>query len=130
LCFIPGVGWVGCGAAAAGTAAVGLVCYLTGICQEVAEACYDAVDRMFNENGDSNRLKGPPKGYWPGDTGATEWGRRHGVPVRDAKDRFHKGIKPRSHTPGARDDLWVNPDTGDVVDASGDYAGNLGDDYN
>jgi len=71
-----------------------------------------------------------PPGYWPGDKGAIEWGKRNGVDPREAKDRFHKGIKPRCHTPGAKDNLATNPENGDVIDGNGDYAGNLGNDYN
>jgi hypothetical protein len=57
-----------------------------------------------------NMAKGNrPPGFWPGDKGAIEWGKRNGVDPREAKDRFHKGIKPRCHTPGARDDLSTNP---------------------
>lgn len=73
--------------------------------------------------------KAPKPGFWAGDKGAREWGRRHGVDPEEAGRRFHKGIKPKSHTPGARDDLWTNPETGEVIDANGDYAGNLGNDY-
>jgi hypothetical protein len=48
------------------------------------------------------------------------------VPVREAKDRFHKGVK--NNCPGAKptDVFGVNPDTGDVVDQNGDYVDNLG----
>jgi uncharacterized protein RhaS with RHS repeats len=78
-----------------------------------------------------NMAKGNrPPGFWPEDKGAIKWGKRNGVDPREAKDRFHKGIKPRCHTPGARDDLSTNPETGDVIDGNGDYVGNLGDDYN
>ena len=52
LCFIPGVGWVGCGAAAAGVAGVGLICYLTGACQDFAQACYDAFSSESGEDDD------------------------------------------------------------------------------
>lgn len=51
------------------------------------------------------------------------------MPKNKAKERFHRGIKANCPTPGATDDLSTNPETGDVLDANGDYAGNLGNDY-
>jgi RHS repeat-associated protein len=92
------------------------------LCEAVDEAVEGFLDPFLNK-------KAPRPGFWPGDRGAREWGRRHGVDADEAGRRFHKGIKPRSHTPGAQDDLWTNPDTGEVVDANGDYAGDLGSDY-
>jgi RHS repeat-associated protein len=68
-----------------------------------------------------------PPGFWPGDTGAAEWGRRIGIGAKAGKDRFHRGVK--ENCPGARgdDDFGVNPDTGEVVDPNGEPAGNLHD---
>jgi RHS repeat-associated protein len=53
-------------------------------------------------------------------------GRRNGVGVRDARNRFHRGVK--QHCPGSNptDAFGVNPDTGDVVDPAGEYVDNLG----
>jgi RHS repeat-associated protein len=70
--------------------------------------------------------KGLPQGYWPGDRGAEEWGRRNGVDPRQARGRFH-GIKQRCPGSKPRDKFGVNPDTGDVIDTEGEDAGNLGD---
>jgi YD repeat-containing protein len=69
---------------------------------------------------------GYPPGYWPGDRGAQEWGRRYGVGAAEGKRRFHD-LKGR--TPGSRpnDNYGVNPGTGDVVDPNGDSVGNLED---
>ena len=44
LCFIPGVGWVSCAAAAAGTAAAAGLCYLTGACEAAGRALSDFYD--------------------------------------------------------------------------------------
>lgn len=68
-----------------------------------------------------------PPGFWPGDSGAAEWGRRNGVGANEGKRRFHRGVK--EHTPGARGDhdFGVNPSTGEVVDPNGEPAGNLND---
>jgi RHS repeat-associated protein len=67
-----------------------------------------------------------PPGFWPGDKGAEEWGRRHDVDPDEARGDFHdiKGDDPMS---GATDKYGVNPNTGDVVDPKGDPIGNLGD---
>jgi RHS repeat-associated protein len=76
------------------------------------------------------RLTEPPPGYWPGDKGAKEWGRRNAdVGPTEAGRRFHRGIKGRDNQSHASDDYWTNPDTGDVIDPAGDYSGNLADDY-
>jgi hypothetical protein len=71
--------------------------------------------------------KGLPPGYWPSPAGAAEWGRRNGVEVRDARNRFCRGVK--QHCPGSKptDVFGVNPDTGDVVDPAGEVVDNLGD---
>jgi RHS repeat-associated protein len=69
--------------------------------------------------------KGYPPGYLPGDQGAIEWGARNGIPPREAKNRFHdlKGAIGA----GAKENMGVNPETGDVVDGNGEPAGNLFD---
>jgi RHS repeat-associated protein len=67
-----------------------------------------------------------PPGYWLGDKGAAEWGRRNDVGTREGKGRFH-GIKQGCPGSKATDDFGVNPETGDVVDPAGDVVGNLGD---
>lgn len=65
-------------------------------------------------------------GYWPADKGAAEWGRRNGFGARNGKGRFH-GIK--QSCPGSKptDDYGVNPETGDVIDPTGEVIGNLWD---
>ncbi|GAB2665385.1 RHS repeat domain-containing protein [Arenimonas aestuarii] len=68
-----------------------------------------------------------PPGFWPGDAGAAEWGKRNGVGEKEGKDKFHRGVK--EHTPGARGDhdFGVNPKTGEVIDQNGEPVGNLND---
>jgi RHS repeat-associated protein len=67
-----------------------------------------------------------PPGYWPGDKGAAEWGRREGIGADAGRRRFHRA---KQSCPGSKatDKFGVNPDTGDVVDPQGESAGNLGD---
>ena len=67
---------------------------------------------------------GLPPGFWPADKGAAEWGRRNGFGAREGKGRFH-GIKQSCPGSRATDVFGVNPDTGDVVDPSGELVGNL-----
>lgn len=43
LCFIPGVGWVGCGVAAVGA---GAICFITGACQAAIQGIGDAIQQM------------------------------------------------------------------------------------
>lgn len=66
-----------------------------------------------------------PPGYWAGDKGAEEWGRRHGVPPDEARRRFHQA-KQKSGGQG-KDKYGTNPDTGDIIDQNGESVGNLGD---
>jgi RHS repeat-associated protein len=66
-----------------------------------------------------------PPGFWPGDTGAEEWGRRAGIGKDAGRRRFH-GIK-QSCGGRATDDFSVNPDTGDIADPNGELVGNLED---
>ncbi len=68
-----------------------------------------------------------PPGYWDGLSGAVEWGKRNGVDPREAKNRFHRGVKGKTSAIGGASDCGVNPDTGDVVDPNGEPIGNLGD---
>jgi RHS repeat-associated protein len=68
----------------------------------------------------------PPRGLWPADEGAKEWGRRNEIPPKEAKDRFHRK-KKKYNGSRAADDYKVNPDTGDIVDPDGEYIDNLGE---
>jgi hypothetical protein len=68
-----------------------------------------------------------PPGYWPGDKGAKEWGRRDGCGAEEGRRRFHKGIKQGDNMSKATDKYGVNPLTGDVIDPEGEVIGNLGD---
>lgn len=87
----------------------------------IGAAVYDHV-----HNGDIQLSASFPPGYWPGDTGAEEWGRRNDVDPREARGRFH-GIKQRCRGSKAGDKYGVNPETGDVIDPEGENAGNLGE---
>lgn len=69
---------------------------------------------------------GYPPGFWPGDRGAKEWGRRNGVGEREGGRRFHD-IKKGDTGSKPTDSYGVNPGTGDVVDPNGEWVGNLGD---
>ena len=67
-----------------------------------------------------------PPGYWPGDRGAAEWGKRNGLGARGGKNKFH-GIKQGTGGSRGDDDYSVNPETGDVTDQDGESVGNLYD---
>ncbi|MEM9930999.1 MAG: RHS repeat-associated core domain-containing protein [Bacteroidota bacterium] len=67
-----------------------------------------------------------PPGFWPGDSGSAEWGRRQGHGAKKGKEKFHK-LKGQNKGSGANTDFGVNPETGDVVDGNGEPAGNLFD---
>jgi RHS repeat-associated protein len=67
---------------------------------------------------------GFPPGYWPGDRGAEEWGRRNDVDPREARGQFHR-IKKRCKGSKPTDKFGVNPDTGEVIDPEGEQAGDL-----
>ena len=75
---------------------------------------------------DAAILQSRPRGYWPGDKGAEEWGKRNGISSKGAKKMFH-GLKEDLKIYGASDNLWVDPETGDVVDENGNHVGNLND---
>jgi hypothetical protein len=68
-----------------------------------------------------------PPGYWPGDKGAEEWGRRDGCGPKEGKRRFHKGVKQGDPMSGPRDKYGVDPSNGNVVDPEGEVIGNLND---
>lgn len=70
---------------------------------------------------------GLPPGFWPGDKGAEEWGRRDGCGAKEGRRRFHQGVKQSDNMSGARDKYGINPSTGDVVDPEGEIVGNLND---
>jgi len=68
-------------------------------------------------------------GFWPGDKGAEEWGRRNGVGAAEGRRRFH-GIKQGDKGQGGgkgRDDYGTNPDTGEVQNPQGETVGDLND---
>ena len=112
LVVAPAVVGVGAGVAAIGWA-------LCPSCRQfVANGIRDLLGPMNSD--------GYPPGFWPGDKGAAEWGRRNGFGARDGKGRFH-GIK--QGCPGSRptDNYGVDPATGDVIDPNGDDVGNLWD---
>ncbi|WP_183765826.1 MULTISPECIES: RHS repeat-associated core domain-containing protein, partial [unclassified Rhizobium] len=73
----------------------------------------------------SDSAMAPPRGYWPLDTGAAEWGRRNGVPTREAKDKAHRAKQKDKGK--ARDDYGVDPGTGDIANPEGEVIGNLDD---
>ena len=74
---------------------------------------------------DSVMLSSRRPGYWDGPAGAVEWGRRNGVDPREAKNRFHRGVKQGSGLRGD-DECSVNPDTGDIADPNGESIGDMG----
>ncbi|PZA14228.1 RHS repeat-associated core domain-containing protein, partial [Parazoarcus communis] len=70
-----------------------------------------------------------PPGFWPGDKGAEEWGRRNDVGAKGGRDIFHDIKRGNRRKPGSRaaDNCGVNPDTGEVIDGNGEHIGDLGD---
>ena len=66
-----------------------------------------------------------PPGFWDGEKGSEEWGRRNGLGKAEGRLRFH-GIKQKDKGKG-KDNYGVNPDTGDVINGQGEDARNLGD---
>jgi hypothetical protein len=69
-----------------------------------------------------------PLGAIDAKRGARKCGQKDGINPDRAEDRFHD-IKQSDSGPasGAKDDLSVNPDTGEVFDANGEHIGNLND---
>jgi RHS repeat-associated protein len=101
----------------------------TGIVLIGGAAIYDYVHNRPSPampSGDIHLNSSFPPGYWPGNSGAAEWGRRNGVGAREGKGRFH-GIK--QDCPGSKgtDEYGVDPETGDVIDPEGENVGNLGE---
>jgi hypothetical protein len=66
-----------------------------------------------------------PPGFWPGDKGAEEWGRRNGVGAAEGRRRFH-GVKQADHGRG-KEKYSVNPETGEVANPEGEVVGSLDD---
>jgi RHS repeat-associated protein len=60
-----------------------------------------------------------PPGFLPGNVGAEEWGRRHGVDPDEARRQFHR---KKQQDPMSRptDVYGVNPDTGQICDPEGE----------
>lgn len=50
LCFVPGVGWVGCGIAAVGVGAV--ACFTTGVCQKAITGVGQAIKDFCSDDDD------------------------------------------------------------------------------
>jgi hypothetical protein len=48
LCFVPGVGWVGCGVAAVGVGAV--ACFATGVCQKAITGVGQAIKDICSDD--------------------------------------------------------------------------------
>jgi hypothetical protein len=104
-----------------------------GILYNKKEKKRDRKPRDEDDDGEerNNKKKGGkrfqiPRGFWPGDKGAMEWGRRHGIDPYEAKKRLHdlKGDDPGSE---ATDVYGVNPDTGEVIDRNNEYISSLSD---
>ena len=66
-----------------------------------------------------------PPGFWPADTGAEEWGRRHGVNPAKARGKFHDIKGTDTAHKGGKQNWGVNPDTGEVIDPEGEVHGEL-----
>ena len=92
---------------------------LTQAINNASDFVNNALDNIYSANSH-------PPGFWPGDKGAAEWGKRNDVGAREGKGRFH-GIKQSCPGSKATDDYGVNPSNGDVVDPAGDIVGNLND---
>jgi RHS repeat-associated protein len=67
-----------------------------------------------------------PRGAWPGDTGAEEWGRRNRIGATEGRRRFHD-IKKNLPGAEANEDLSVDPATGQIYDSNGEPIGNMKD---
>ena len=77
-------------------------------------------------NSSDERLKKRPPGFWPADKGADKWRQRNGIGKKEGRRRFHD-IKKDDNMSGAADDYSVDPDTGEVLDPTGEDVGNLND---
>jgi hypothetical protein len=65
-----------------------------------------------------------PRGAWPADTGAEEWGRRNRIGASEGRRRFHE-IKKKLLGTDAPEDLSVDPTTGQIYDSNGEPIGNM-----
>ena len=65
-----------------------------------------------------------PRGFWPADRGAAEWGKRTGLGAREGRSRFHT-VKQRCKGSKATEKYRVNPETGEVLDPEGEVVGDL-----
>lgn len=110
--------WVGAAAGEAADPAGGGIpgAALGGL---AGRAIGDAISNIMNASS-------LPPGFWPGDKGGEEWGRRNGVGAKEGRRRFH-GVKQSCTGSRPKDVYGVNPETGDVVDPNGDPVGNLGE---
>jgi RHS repeat-associated protein len=86
-------------------------------------------DHYSNPPGEGSDVVPPmqatfPPGFWAGDKGAEEWGRRNGCGKDEGRRRFHD-IKQSDNRSQATDKYGVNPSTGDVIDPEGEVIGNL-----
>lgn len=68
-----------------------------------------------------------PLGFWSGDKGAEEWGRKNGIGAKGCRDIFHDIKQGDRSKPDSRasDNCSVNPDTGKIRDGNGDHIGDL-----
>jgi hypothetical protein len=74
-------------------------------------------------SGNNTCMADRPRGFWPGDRGAEEWGRRNGMTAAEARRRFHR--KKQQDKGRGKDDYSVNPETGDIADPSGEVVDNM-----
>jgi RHS repeat-associated protein len=105
---------IGVGEAIGAAAAVGIFLYQTRD-RRITQNCPDILES-----------RSWPRGYWAGDKGAEEWGRKNGKRKGEGKKKFH-GIKGKTHGSRGDDKYGVNPETGDIVDQDGKWVGNLND---
>nr|WP_246119382.1 DUF1566 domain-containing protein [Aliikangiella coralliicola] len=132
---VPFVPWIITGTDLA-IVGLGGACIFTNCTKEAGEALSDIVNQYNEEaddskevdcdKGEDGRLKDRPHGYMPGDKGAEKWGRKEGVGAKEGRRRFHE-IKWDDNMAGAKENYWVDPNTGDVIDPAGDWVGNLND---
>jgi RHS repeat-associated protein len=105
---------IGVGEAIGAAAAVGIFLYQTRD-RRITQNCPEVLES-----------RSWPRGYWAGDKGAEEWGRKNGKRKGEGKKKFH-GIKGKTHGSRGDDKYGVNPETGDIVDQDGKWVGNLND---